>query len=211
MKRVLDAEEVDALLGTFSRAPTSIRNRALVTTLWRSGLRIGEALDLRPGDLDRDGGRIEVRNGKGGKARTVAMGPLAWDELDRWLVVRRKRGIGSDAPVFCTLGGRPLAQPYIRGLLKRKARQAGFQDASRVHPHAFRHAFAVEMVRAGKPIEHLRRLLGHSSLAVTTAYLSRIDPEETLESARGLGGEPLSEVEQLRQEVASLAARLNAA
>lgn len=207
-KRVLDAAEVESLLTTFTKAPTAVRNRALVVTMWRAGLRIGEALDLLPSDLDPEAGRIRVREGKGGKERTVAMGPMAWAELDRWLEVRRGRGIGKTKPVFCTLSGGHMAQPYVRGLLIRKGRQAGIQGAGRVHPHAFRHAFAVELHRAGKPLDHIRRLLGHSSLAITTAYLERIDPAEVLASAQEVDGpaEPPSEVEQLRAEVAELRA-----
>ena len=157
-----------------------------------------------PGDLDRNAGRLEVRHGKGGKPRTVAMGALAWDDLMRWVSVRRAHNIGPRSPLFCTLAGKPLSQPYVRAMLKRKARQADFDDPGRVHSHPFRHAFAVEMHRAGKPLDDSRELLGHSSLATTTAYLARIDPSERLESARTLGSEPLSEIEQLRREVAEL-------
>jgi site-specific recombinase XerD len=176
--------------------------------MWRAGLRISEALALVPADLDRKAGRIRVREGKGDKERVVAMGPMAWAELDRWLEVRRARGIGKTKPVFCTLSGGHMAQPYVRALLIRKGRQAGIQGTGRVHPHAFRHAFAVELHRAGKPLDHIRRLLGHTNLAITTAYLERIDPADVLASAQEVDGpaEPPSEVEQLRAEVAELRA-----
>jgi site-specific recombinase XerD len=162
-----------------------------------------------PKDLDREAGWITVRHGKGDKERIVAMGSLAWDDLERWLAIRRAHKVGSRSPVFCTLMrksfGEPLSQPYVRGMLKRKARQAGFDDPGRVHAHALRHAFAVEHHRSGEPLDHLRRLLGHGSLAVTLAYLARIDPSEALESAQSLGTpEPPSEIEQLRREVAEL-------
>jgi site-specific recombinase XerD len=212
-KRVLDASEVESLLATFTKAPTSVRNRALVVTMWRAGLRISEALALLPSDLDHKAGRIRVREGKGGKERTVAMGPMAWAELDRWLDVRRGRGIGNTKPVFCTLPGGEMAQPYVRGMLARKGRQAGIQGTGRVHPHAFRHAFAVELHRAGKPLDHIRRLLGHEDLKTTTAYLERIDPADVLASAQEVDGpaDPPSEVEQLRAEVAELRALVAAA
>jgi site-specific recombinase XerD len=212
MKRVLAPDEVDKLLGTFTKAPTSIRNKALIVVMWRAGLRISEALALHPKDLDPEAGRITVREGKGKKPRVVAMGSLSWDVLDEWMRVRRKRGLGSSTkPVFCTLDGDELKGAYVRAMLKRKATSAGI-DPERVHPHAFRHAFAVDMHKAGKPIEHLRRLLGHANLAVTTHYLARIDPEEALDSARSLDGDDApSEVALLRAEVARLAARLDQA
>lgn len=210
-KRVLDAHEVETVLGTFSRAPTSLRNRALVVVMWRAGLRLQEAIDLMPDDLDRASGSIRVREGKGGKERIVAMGPMAWEEMDRWLDVRRLRGLGKSSPVFCTLHGSQLAQQYVRAMLTRKAVQAGIEDASRVHPHAFRHAFAVELHRRGKPLDHIRRLLGHASLRTTQVYLERIDPSEVLASAQAVDGPAeLTELEQLRAEVAGLSARLEA-
>jgi len=208
VKRVLDPDEVNALLKTFTRAPTSIRNRALIVVLWRAGLRISEALALLPADLDRKRERIQVREGKGGKARVVAMGSLSWDALDEWMRVRRKLGIGSTKPVFATLDGGTIKGAYVRAMLKRKARRAGI-DPELVHPHAFRHAFAVDLHRRNVPLDHIRRLLGHASLAGTTHYLERIDPEEALDSARSLDGDgDTSEVALLRREVAALAARL---
>jgi integrase/recombinase XerD len=207
--RVLEAGEVEDLLATFSKAPTSVRNRALVVTIWRAGLRVQEALDLLPSDLDPVGGSIRVRHGKGDKERTVAMGPVAWEELHRWLEVRRLRGIGEDAPVFCTLSGRPVNQAYVRGMLKRKAAQAGFENPLRVHPHAFRHAFAVELSRARKPLDHIRQLLGHRSPATTTIYLQRIDPAEVFASAQEVDGpQGQDEMSQIRAELATLAGRL---
>lgn len=199
MKRVLEANEVERLLGTFSGAPTARRNRALVALMWRSGVRVGEALALRLGDLDSRSGEVAVLHGKGGKARRTAMDRRGWEELDRWLAMRRRLGIGRGAPVFCTLKGGPIAQPYVRTMLRRKAARADL-DVRRVHPHAFRHAFALGLAREGKPVDHIRQLLGHASLATTAAYLARVDPAEVLDSARRREAErPLSP-----EEVATL-------
>ena len=225
MKRVLDADEVEQLLSTFTKAPTSIRNRALVVVLWRTGLRISEALALRLSDLDRKGGCLHVHKGKGGKTRIVAMAPSAWDALDDWLRVRKQQQVRTGSPIFCTLRsgvagrhttkkGEPLSPQYAGQVLKRKASQAGI-DPTRVHPHALRHAFAVEMVKRGKPVEHLRQLLGHANLAVTSHYLARINPEEALASARSLDDGDLADdttkIERLERQVAALAARLDQA
>jgi Phage integrase family len=94
-------------------------------------------------------------------------------------------------------------------MLKRKAVQVGIEDASRVHPHAFRHAFAVELHKAGKPLDHIRRLLGHKSLKTTQVYLERIDPSEVYASAQSVDGpaEP-SELEQLRAIIEEASVRL---
>ncbi len=206
-QRVLEPGEVETLLGTFSKAPTSVRNRALVVVMWRAGLRIQEALDLLPSDLDPVAGTIRVRHGKGDKERIVGMGPVAWEDLMRWMKVRRLRGAGHrGSPVFCTLQGRPLAPTNVRSMLRRKARQASL-DASRCHPHSFRHAFAIGLHRAGEPLDHIRRLLGHRSLTTTTVYLERIDPSDVIASAQRVDGPAkVSELEQLRARVAHLEA-----
>ncbi len=87
------------------RAPTGIRNRALLTILYRGGLRISEALALFPKDLNSDRGTVRVLHGKGDRARTVGLDPLAWSLIDRWLDHRKKLGIDARHPVFCTLQG----------------------------------------------------------------------------------------------------------
>jgi integrase len=95
-------------------------------------------------------------------------------------------------------------------MLRRKATRADLAPA-RCHPHAFRHAFAVGLHRAAEPLDHIRRLLGHASLATTTVYLSRIDPSDVIASAQRVDGPAeLTELEQLRAEVAGLSARLEA-
>ena len=91
---ILTDREVQRLIGACShRAPTGIRNRALITILYRGGLRISEALSLLPKDLDPDAGTVRVLNGKGSKARTVGLDPLSFAVISRWLDVRHRRGM----------------------------------------------------------------------------------------------------------------------
>jgi len=70
---------------TSNRAPTGIRNRALLVLLYRGGLRAGEALALLPKDLDERQGTVRVLHGKGDKARLVGLDEGAWGILQRWL------------------------------------------------------------------------------------------------------------------------------
>lgn len=101
---LLTANEIERLLRACShRAPTGIRNRAMIAVAWRSGLRIGEVLALRPKDIDLDSGTIVVQHGKGDKRRVVGVDVGTTALLARWLEVRRKRGIDGRAVVFCTL------------------------------------------------------------------------------------------------------------
>jgi site-specific recombinase XerD len=179
---LLSGAEVELLMRQCSgRAPTGVRNRALLAVLWRCGLRLGEALALKPKDFDPDAGTLVVQRGKGGKRRVVGVDAGTAALVGRWLDVRRKRGI-SGRTLFCSLRGRPMDQSYVRHLLPRLARKAGVER--RVHAHGLRHAFAVDMVRSGAPIYVVRDALGHSSVATTQVYLSRVGAHEAVDAMR---------------------------
>jgi site-specific recombinase XerD len=179
----LTREEVERLLAVCSRrAPTGVRNRALIALLYRTGLRISEALALRPVDVDAGEGTVHVLHGKGDRSRVVGIDSGALALLERWLDVRCSRGIARTAPVFCTLGGQPLATKYVRAFLPRLARRAGIEK--RVHAHGLRHTHAVELVREGVPLPLISRQLGHSSSAVTARYIDHVAPLEVIETIR---------------------------
>jgi len=163
-----------------NRAPTDIRNRALLVALYRGGLRVSEALGLHPKDLDRAAGTVTVLRGKGGKRRTIGLDAGAFAVVERWLDVRAKRGINGRAPIFCTLRGKPVAPAYVRVLCKRLARRARIEK--RVHPHAFRHTHAAELAHDGLPMNLIQAQLGHSSLATTSRYLAHIAPAELVKA-----------------------------
>lgn len=188
-RRSLDAdlltdEEIELLMKQCSRrAPTGVRNRAVISICWRCGLRIGEALALAVKDFDPDAGTLVVQRGKGGKRRVVGVDAGTVSLIGRWLEVRRKRGLSSRRPLFCTLTGRSLDSSYIRHLLPRLARKAGIER--RVHAHGLRHAFAVDLVRSGAPLYVVRDALGHTSVATTQVYLSRVGAHEAVEVMRG--------------------------
>jgi site-specific recombinase XerD len=180
---LLTGAEVERLMRQCSRrAPTGVRNRALLAVLWRCGLRLGEALALQPKDFDPDAGTLVVQRGKGGKRRVVGVDVGTAALVGRWLEVRRKRGINGRA-LFCSLQGRPMDQSYVRHLLPRLARKAGIER--RVHAHGLRHAFAVDLARSGAPIFVVRDSLGHSSVATTQVYLSRVGAHEAVDAMRG--------------------------
>lgn len=180
---ILTGAEANALLAACSnRAPTGIRNRALLAVLYRSGLRIGEALALRPADVDLTQGTIRVLHGKGDRARTVGIDATACGVVGRWLDRRSASGIPSRAPLFCTLAGEPLSDRYVRAMVKRMAKRAGIQK--RVHPHALRHTHASELAAEGVPMNLLQAQLGHSSLATTDRYVRHIAPAQLVQAIR---------------------------
>lgn len=176
--------EVVAMLDVLSGdRPETVRNRALIVLLWRTGLRVAEATALREIDVDLTASTVRVLSGKGGKARTVGIDPAAADEVGRWMDVRRSvLNPPARAPLFCTKDGGEMWTSYVRAMVRRVAAEAGIER--RVHPHALRHTFAVEMAREGMPAVMIQRLLGHSNLGTTTTYLASLSPEEAIELVR---------------------------
>lgn len=170
----LTRDEVRALrLACNRRCPTGLRNASLLALLYRSGLRISEALDLRPIDFDRRGGTVRVLRGKGGKSRTVPIDAGAVAELEGWIERRAELDAGQTDPLFCTLAGRRMRTSYVRSnLLPRLAKRAGI--ARRVHAHSLRHTYAAELAREGKKVWEIQRLLGHASPNTTWHYLASL-------------------------------------
>ena len=163
-----------AIIGQCSRtAPTGIVNRAMLTLLYRSGLRVSEVLALRPSDVNLAKHSLRLLDTKSGKAQTRGFHPSADDALARWLDTRKTLpGVRPRARLFCTLDGGPVSDDYVRGLLHRLAARAGV--SKRVTPHQLRHSFAVELEAAGTPVTTISKLLGHSSVAVTSRYLDHL-------------------------------------
>ena len=175
----LTTDECRRLIGACSpRCPTGLRNRALLVTLWRGGLRCSEALSLHARDLDN--GVVRVRKGKGGKYRTVALDPEAWAVLQAWLERKARLGIGG--PVFSTLHGGALLSSYVRGLFKRLGRKANI--AKRCHPHGMRHSFAASLADERVDIRIIQRALGHSSLGTTARYVDHLNPRDIIDALR---------------------------
>lgn len=193
----LTPDEVRLLLAANpGKRPIAVRNRALIAVLWRSGLRVSEALALYPRDVDERAGTVNVRNGKGGTYRLANIDQEALAHLHAWMELRRSMGINGRHPIFCSIAdgkggkgvrkpGQPINPAYVRALLPRLAKRAGIDK--RVHAHGLRHAHATEMVAAGLPLHVIAGQLGHASTATTDAYLAKIAPAERLAAMRAAG------------------------
>jgi site-specific recombinase XerC len=108
-----------------------------------------------------------VQRGKGGKRRVVGMDAGTAAMIQGWLSFRAKCKISRSAPLICTLTG---------------GTKSGIEK--RVHPHGLRHAYAIDLIHEGATITTTRDLLGHSSVAVTDRYLTRIGSSEAIDFAR---------------------------
>jgi site-specific recombinase XerD len=157
---VLSEEEVTR----FFRAVTHRRDRVVLLTLYACGLRISEALGLKPADIDSDRMLIHVRQGKGNRDRMVMLSPKLLDELR--LYVRWAR------PHYWLFPGMDPTQPLCTRTLQRTCRLTGERAGitKRVTPHVLRHSFATHLLDGGTDLRVIQTLLGHRSLTTTAVY-----------------------------------------
>lgn len=176
---ILSPKDIGLLMDACGEgAWTAARNRALIAVLYRSGLRIGEAVALEPKDIDLDAGTIRVLRGKGGRARTVGIDP-AWGEVvGAWLAVRARLGHGPRGAVFVSRGRAAMTPAHCRRLLAQFGRRAGIER--RVHPHGLRHTHAAELREEGVDVGVISKQLGHRSIATTARYLDHIAPQDVI-------------------------------
>lgn len=156
------------------KRPTADRDRAMIVTLVDTGLRASELCDLRMRDYDRERGSLFVREGKGGKERTVYAGDATKRLIWRYLL-GRKDAKPSD-PLFATTTGRALDRNNLRHTLQRIGERAG---VSNVTVHRFRHTYAITFLRNGGSPLVLQELLGHEKLETVRIYtaLAQVDLE----------------------------------
>jgi integrase len=182
----LTPREVLALIDGCGRGAAGKRNRALIVMMWRTGLRVSEALALYPKDVDLDLGTVRVLHGKGNRARTVGLDAAARGILEIWLLERRRLGVTARDPLFCVISkptiGKPMHSAYVRNMVKAAAGRAGIEK--RVHPHCLRHTHAFELAGERKDLRVISRQLGHSNIAVTARYVDHLNPWEVVEAIR---------------------------
>lgn len=162
VERLLGAPAADAALG--------LRDRAILETLYSSGLRVSELVGLGLDDLDLAGGVATVR-GKGKKERLALIGDAAKAAISQWLEARTTllEGIGrrSDA-VFLNRNATRLSTRSVGRLLVKYLQQTGLDP--KTTPHTLRHTFATHMLDAGADIRGVQELLGHKNLTTTQIY-----------------------------------------
>lgn len=183
-------EEILAMVDECNCGASGIRDRALIVVLWRTGIRISEALGLRPHDVDFQRGVLRVRGTKTRTSdRTVGMDAMCANHLRDWLDVRHKSvGLAPGTGyVFCCISrherGNPLKPAQARQKLHLLANKAGIQK--RVHPHGLRHTFASELADEGVDIRIVSRALGHSNIQITDRYINHLNPKAVTDYMAG--------------------------
>jgi site-specific recombinase XerD len=177
--------EVMALVDACNCGASGLRDRALIVTLYRTGLRVSEALGLRLHDIDLERHTLRVRGTKTRTSdRTVGIDQLTANHLRDWLDVRSTLGIPkTSGHIFCCISrherGNPVQPAQIRQKLHRLAEKAAI--SKRVHPHGLRHTFASELADEAVDIRIVSRALGHSNIAITDRYISHLNPTAVID------------------------------
>ena len=161
-ERIVGEEDVLVML----RMEQDPRNKALLSLLYRAGLRISEAGAVCWRDLSprQEGGQATVF-GKGGKTRVVLLPAGMWKLLQEI----RPADASAEAPLFLSAKGGPLSCVQIHRIVKAAAKRAGI--APELSAHWLRHAHASHALDRGAPIHLVQQTLGHASVATTGRYL----------------------------------------
>ena len=166
---VLSIEEVDRIIESVDcSTPKGIRDRAILETLYGSGLRVSEAVGLRISDIFLDKRFLRII-GKGDKQRIVPMGGSEAAAIEAYLQVREiPAGPDYDDILFLNRFGKNLSRVSMFKMIKEQAVLAGiFKDIS---PHTFRHSFATHLIENGADLRAVQEMLGHESILTTEIY-----------------------------------------
>lgn len=174
---VLTVNEIDAILQQpDTHTPLGLRDRALLETLYATGVRVSEVIHLTQSHLLFDEGFILVV-GKGSKERLVPIGTSAREWIERYQRESRilfvQSGKSKDI-LFLNIRGSALTRSMVFKLVCKYARAAGIEKE--VHPHTFRHSFATHLLEGGADLRAVQEMLGHSDIATTQIY-THIDRE----------------------------------
>jgi integrase/recombinase XerD len=171
LPRNLSEDQVAALLGAPDTGTAlGVRDRAMLETLYATGLRVSELVGLKLSQVSLDMGVVRVL-GKGNKERLVPLGEEAIDWLKRYCATARTE-LGGDAKaeaVFVTARRGPMTRQAFWQLIKRHAVTAGIARTA-LSPHTLRHAFATHLLNHGADLRVVQLLLGHSDITTTTIY-----------------------------------------
>jgi site-specific recombinase XerD len=165
-------DELRTVLASCTATFEGVRNRAIILVMADAGLRASEVARARVQDWDASELRIVVRLGKGRKDRVAFVSPTTAESIRRHLVMRP--GVGHPNPLFADAQGRPLTLRHLVQILHRLSARAGLPPNRRLHPHRLRHFDATSWLRNGVGLDHVRRLLGHTSVAMTLRYSSLV-------------------------------------
>jgi integrase/recombinase XerC len=142
-----------------------LRDRAVLETLYSTGIRASELIGMNREDIDHHASLIRIR-GKGRKERIVPIGTKARDAIDAYLAGRSR--IAETAAIFIGPSGKRLTARTVQRILENHRKQLGMQQ--KASPHTLRHSYATHMLESGADLRAIQELLGHASLSTTQRY-----------------------------------------
>lgn len=176
LPKAISVEQIEKLLSTPSeRDVLGVRDRAMLETLYSTGIRVSELVGLNIDDLDEPGEALRVK-GKGKKERLVPLGMHALAAVRRYVAMVQGdpryahwwRNDGRDRPLFVNKHGKRLSSRSVRRKLDKYLIQAGLDPD--ISPHTLRHSFATHLLDNGADLRSVQELLGHQSLSTTQIY-----------------------------------------
>jgi integrase/recombinase XerC len=176
LPKAITIEQIEKLLVTPSdRDVLGMRDRAMLETLYSTGIRVSELVDLNVDDLDDAGEAMKVR-GKGKRERIVPLGAHALAAIRKYMsLVRGDQRFsalwgptGAGKPLFMNKHGSRLSSRSVRRKLDKYLKAAGLDPT--ISPHTLRHSFATHLLENGADLRSVQELLGHQSLSTTQVY-----------------------------------------
>ncbi|GMU24067.1 MAG: tyrosine recombinase XerC [Phycisphaerae bacterium] len=162
VRKLLETPDTAALLGA--------RDRAMLETMYSTGVRVSELVDLNIADVDFVGECLHIR-GKGKKQRVTPISPTALAWIKRYMEMRRqdpRAASYNQEAVFVNKHGQRLSTRSVRRKLDKYLLVAGLDPS--ISPHTLRHSFATHMLSRGADLRSVQELLGHQSLSTTQIY-----------------------------------------
>ena len=165
----LSEEEIDRLLeAPDMESPSGIRDRAMLETMYASGLRVSELINLKKGQVNLTKGIITVF-GKGAKERKVPIAEYAIDFIRKYVnEVRNKSEHKNSEYLFLNRSGDKLSRIYFFKQVRKYAELAGIEMT--ISPHTLRHSFATHLLNHGAQLRMVQGMLGHTNIATTQIY-----------------------------------------
>jgi integrase/recombinase XerD len=163
--------EVEAVLAaTLQNGERGIRDRAMIETLYATGIRSFECTNLTIYDVDTIQGTLMVREGKGKKDRLLPIGEHACAWIDKYATEVRPRFLvdANEQTLFLSYRGEPLTNTTLGMIVRGYFQQVGITKLGACH--LFRHAMATAMLDNGADIRHVQVMLGHSKIDTTAIY-----------------------------------------
>lgn len=171
LPKTLSEAQVEALLAAPDLNTTrGVRDRAMLETLYATGLRVSELVGIKVLEVSLNEGVVRVVMGKGGKDRLVPLGAEAAHWIERYMQSARPELTGarvSDA-LFLTARAQPMSRQAFWQLIKKYALLAGVRAP--LSPHVLRHAFATHLLNHGADLRVVQMLLGHADISTTQIY-----------------------------------------